>query len=78
MTEEMNEMAYVTSHRSASFRLSDVVAQVMGRLTDAIQRRKVYAETLAELSALSDRDLADLGVSRFNIEDIARAAAYGK
>ena len=31
-----------------------------------------YRETVAELSRLSDRDLADLGINRFEIEGIAR------
>lgn len=31
-----------------------------------------YRETVTELSRLSDRDLADLGISRFEIQDIAR------
>lgn len=31
-----------------------------------------YRETVRELSKLSDRELDDLGISRSNIEDIAR------
>ncbi len=31
-----------------------------------------YRETVRELSKLSDRELDDLGISRGNIEDIAR------
>lgn len=31
-----------------------------------------YRDTVSELSRLSDRDLADLGLSRFDIEAIAR------
>jgi uncharacterized protein YjiS (DUF1127 family) len=31
-----------------------------------------YRETLSELSRLSDRDLADLGFSRFDIDAVAR------
>lgn len=31
-----------------------------------------YRETVTELSRLSDRDLADLGISRFEIQGIAR------
>ncbi|TXM96186.1 DUF1127 domain-containing protein [Methylobacterium sp. WL103] len=31
-----------------------------------------YRETVTELSRLSDRDLADLGINRFEIQGIAR------
>jgi uncharacterized protein YjiS (DUF1127 family) len=36
---------------------------------------KRYRETVRELSRLSDRDLADLGISRFEIDTVARDAA---
>ncbi|MCF8511444.1 MAG: DUF1127 domain-containing protein [Rhodobacteraceae bacterium] len=42
------------------------------------QRRRVYGQTLAELGALSDRDLADLGLHRSMISAVAKDAAYGK
>lgn len=35
---------------------------------------KQYKRTVSELQALSDRELRDLGISRFNINDIAREA----
>lgn len=38
---------------------------------------KQYTKTVAELSALSDRELRDLGVSRFDIRNIAHEATYG-
>ena len=34
-----------------------------------------YRETVRELSLLSDRELDDLGISRFQIENIARQHA---
>lgn len=37
---------------------------------------KVYRDTLNELSSLSDRDLADLGVARSSIRSIAMEAAH--
>lgn len=33
-----------------------------------------YRETLRELSRLSDRELEDIGVARYQIDDIARVA----
>jgi uncharacterized protein YjiS (DUF1127 family) len=46
-------------------------------LNEEMQRRRVYRKTFAELDGLSDRDLGDIGVSRTQIGDIARDAAYG-
>lgn len=39
---------------------------------------RAYIDTLTELEAMSDRDLADIGISRHSIRDIAREAVYGK
>lgn len=36
-----------------------------------------YRQTLAELSALSDRDLEDLKLSRFTIKSVAWESVYG-
>lgn len=47
-------------------------------LRDALARRKVYRETLRELKSLSNRELADLGISRSMITRVAVEAAYGK
>ncbi len=38
---------------------------------------RVYRTTMSELSALSNRDLADLGIHRSAIKSIALEAAYG-
>jgi uncharacterized protein YjiS (DUF1127 family) len=35
-----------------------------------------YRETVRELSQLSDRELDDLGISRFQIDNIARQHAF--
>lgn len=70
-------MAYVNSSRAVSVSLSDRLAGVVSVLRSAMNRRRVYAQTLAELNAMSDRDLADLGLSRDLIATVAREAAYG-
>lgn len=41
------------------------------------RRRALFADTVAELTHLTDRDLADLGIPRADIRAIAREAAYG-
>jgi uncharacterized protein YjiS (DUF1127 family) len=50
----------------------------VSRLADALARRRVYRQTYTELSALSTRELADLGITRSMISRLAYEAAYGK
>jgi uncharacterized protein YjiS (DUF1127 family) len=38
----------------------------------------MYSQTARELDALTDRELADLGIHRASIRQIAIQAAYGK
>lgn len=45
---------------------------------EARARRKLYALTVRELRALSNRELADLGITRSMITRAAMEAAYGK
>lgn len=71
-------MAYVNSTRSTHVSFLDRFAAVVKIVKDAVERRRVYNETLFELSNLSDRDLADLGLSRASISDVAKAAAYNQ
>ena len=70
-------MAYVNT-RSASPSFSDRIAAFAKAARNALERRRVYNQTLFELNGLSDRDLADLGLARGMISDVAREAAYGK
>jgi len=47
------------------------------QLSDAMRHRRVYQQTRRELAALSDRELADIGLCRLDIHEIAHDAAYG-
>lgn len=40
-------------------------------------RRSTYVRTLNELESTSDRDLADIGISRLSIKEVAYETAYG-
>lgn len=71
-------MAYVNSTRAANASVADRVASLFAGLSAALQRRRVYNQTISELRALSNRELADLGINRSMIVSIARDAAYGK
>ncbi len=46
-------------------------------LLQKIRTYLLYLETRRELSRLSDRDLADVGLSRMDIDSVAREAAQG-
>lgn len=50
--------------------------QKFDQLRMALARRKVYRTTFAELSALNDRALGDLGIARSTIKRVARETAY--
>lgn len=49
----------------------------LGRLRRAVSNYRKFRKAYEELDALSDRELADIGVSRHDIREIAREAAYG-
>jgi len=51
--------------------------QKRAQMALARTRRKLYRATCHELSALTDRDLKDLGISRSSIKAIALEAANG-
>lgn len=50
---------------------------LIDRARTAIAQYRSYRQTLTELQSLSNRELADLGLSRFGLHDVARTAAYG-
>ena len=54
-----------------------LILQMRLKLAEMLRRRAIYRTTFAELDALSDRDLNDLGLARHNIRTVAHDAAYG-
>jgi uncharacterized protein YjiS (DUF1127 family) len=70
-------MAYVNTTRVARKGFADRLFAVKASVLTALHQRRVYGRTLAELNALSDRELADLGISRMSIPEIAHQAAFG-
>ena len=68
-------MSYATETRSAGASLANRFSAFRAALADRYAKYKVYRATLAELSALSDRELADLGIARSSIQSIATDAA---
>ncbi|WP_292285709.1 DUF1127 domain-containing protein [Marivita sp.] len=49
--------------------------RILETLVERSQKRKMYRQTVNELQALSDRDLADFGFHRSEIPRIAKKSA---
>ena len=71
-------MTYQTETAFGGFTFGDRIAALRSAIAERLAKYKIYTTTLHELSALSNRDLADLGLSRSMIKSIAAEAAYGK
>lgn len=68
-------MAHINAQ---THRRPSVLAALRGILADwrqALERHRVFERTYAELASLSDRELADIGVSRSQVVDLAWDAA---
>lgn len=72
-------MATTTTTTSGALGVTffDRMNNVRHRWTEAAAKRRTYRTTLNELSALSDRELSDLNLSRATIPSVAHQAAYG-
>ncbi len=79
MNERDDKMAYAhDTHRAASgVSLAQRFGVLRAALGERIARHRLYRETLAELSMLTDRELSDLGLSSADLRDVARKAAHG-
>lgn len=71
-------MAYVNSSRAASYGIADRALAIVKTIRVGLERRRVFKQTVRELQALSNRELADLGIHRTMITRVANEAAYGK
>lgn len=73
-------MAYYSETTSYSFseRLLVGGARLLERAAARHAHHRIYSDTLAELRRLTDRDLADLGLSRCMLKQLARETADKK
>lgn len=53
-------------------------AGLIARVRAALADYREFTRTRDELDAMSDAHLADIGLSRHNIRDVAREAVYGR
>ncbi|PIE07934.1 MAG: hypothetical protein CSA74_04515 [Rhodobacterales bacterium] len=69
-------MAFASDIRTGSSgSLAAVAHNIAENFRKARAQRRVYRQTVNELSVLSDRELNDLGISACQIRSIAREAA---
>ncbi|MBW7921181.1 MAG: DUF1127 domain-containing protein [Rubellimicrobium sp.] len=70
-------MAHLTETRSAAPSLGARFTEFRAALAERVARYRAYRSTFAELTALSDRELEDLGICRADIHRISQEAAVG-
>ncbi|GGE36502.1 DUF1127 domain-containing protein [Actibacterium pelagium] len=70
-------MAHAAQTAYSGLSIAGYISQAIANFRENLATRKLYLDTINELQSLDDRDLADIGISRGQIEDIARAHAYG-
>lgn len=68
-------MSHADTRLHSGFDLVGMLARLRETLTVQHARRVAYIKTYNELSALSARELADIGIGASQIEEIAREAA---
>ena len=70
-------MAYATVTADRARSLVARVLSVLKSTRATWARNTAYKRTFNELDRLSNRELADIGIRRCDIEDIARFHVYG-
>ncbi|MGR3722933.1 DUF1127 domain-containing protein [Abyssibius alkaniclasticus] len=70
-------MAYV-SNIAVSKTAPNAIRGWFATLSQRFADNRLYARTLRELESLGDRELADLGLSRSSLRDVAYQAVYSK
>ncbi|MGH1578267.1 DUF1127 domain-containing protein [Planktotalea sp.] len=69
-------MAFLTDTFAAQGSFGEKIASLWAQVSEARAKRAVFRQTFSELSSLSSRELADLGIARSMIRRIAYQAAY--
>lgn len=70
-------MAYSMTSAMQRFRPLAWLGTMLETAQEAAQRRNRYLTTLRVLEQMSDRELADINISRLQIRDVAYEAAFG-
>ncbi len=70
-------MTTITASFHPAYLLGETFGNWLKSITAGWQDYRSFLRTKAELQALSDRELADIGINRWMIDDIAREAVGG-
>jgi len=70
-------MAFTTEFHGTNAAVTGRFSAILKSATDRVANYRLYRKTVNELSALSMRELDDLGLNRSMIKRIALEAAYG-
>lgn len=70
-------MAHAVNYTSTAVG-SNGEAGFLARARRALADYRLYLRTLNELRDLEDRELRDLGISRYSIRQIAHESVYGR
>ncbi|WP_068116344.1 DUF1127 domain-containing protein [Tropicimonas marinistellae] len=69
-------MAFVnTETRLNNGLVSSWFSGLIASFSASMERRRAFLQTRSELNAMTDRELSDIGITRFAINDVARDAA---
>lgn len=71
-------MTYITSVNTIEIDLADRISASFNGIFANLAHARMARKTVRELSALSTRELDDLGINRSMIKSVAYAAAHGK
>ncbi len=70
-------MANATANTFATVSVTDRIRAAYADFKSARALRAKYVETVRELERLENRELTDLGISRYDIPRIAQKHVYG-
>lgn len=68
-------MAYVNTNSATAPSLTARIGTAFEKLATRYKQHRMYRETFNGLSALSNRELADLGLNRSELRHVSREAA---
>ena len=71
-------MALLTDTLIGRTNLVDVFTTWMEMARETATKRRLYRETRNELQSLNNKELADIGIARAEIQGIAYRVAYGE
>lgn len=74
----MATIAQTNAHAAAGTSLSTRIGTAFRRMQESRARSAIYRQTVRELRELTTRELADLGINRSMIEEIALEASQTK